>query len=122
MKNLIVAASAVILILTIMQLQFQCNELLRRKQNLKYAADEAAASAALCCDDESFGIGVLKFDRRTAQKRAEETIRLNLTGRYEENLRWEIRFFDEEQDRPHFVVTIYQRELKAVSTYEYVGC
>ena len=47
MKNFIITTGAVILIVTIMSYQFQCNRLLREKQQLKYVADEAAATAAL---------------------------------------------------------------------------
>ncbi len=109
------------LILSIMQFQFQCNELLRKKQNLKYAADEAAASAALCFDEASFGSGVFRFDRTAAREKAAKVISLNLPEEQGESIRWELTFSDERQDHPYVEVTIRQERLRAVSVYEYVG-
>ena len=121
MKNFIVTAASVLLILTVMQLQLQCGELLRRKQFLKYTAEEAAASAALCLDAERFGDGILRFDRILAERKAEEIIGLNLTEEEQKELEWEIHFFEEDQSRPYVTVILYQQKLKVSSTYEYAA-
>lgn len=116
MKNFIITAGAVLLILTIMQYQFRCNNLLREKQQLKYAADEAAASAGLCFDEESFGQGQLRFDRKKAMEKAEQMITYNL-GR--KDILWKIAFSDQDL-RPSVTITIETEKLKAVSKYEHV--
>lgn len=124
MKNFIITAGALLLILTIMQYQFQLNHLLRQKADLKYAADEAAASAGLCYDEEGFGDGVLRFDRRKAEEKAGEMIRLNLSASGSENqgdeISWALDFDDEEKERPKVTVSLRQGRLLVRSEYEHV--
>lgn len=121
MKNLIITAGALLLMLTIMSYQFQLNSLLREKENLKFAVDEVASSAGLCFDEERFGDGSLSFDREKAKRKAEEIIRLNLMQNEDETpVSCKIEFFDEEGESPKVVVTLQKERIKAVSVYEHV--
>ena len=117
MKNFIITTGAVILIVTIMSYQFQCNRLLREKQQLKYVADEAAATAALCFDEVSFGEGRLLFDRKRAMKKAEQIIAYNLQN---SKLIWKISFEDQDVQRPSVTITIEKDRLKIMSKYDYL--
>ena len=117
MKNFIITTGAVILILTIMSWQFRCNDMLREKQLLKYAADEAAASAGLCFDEDSFGQGRLLFDRKKAVNKAEQVISYNLQSR---EVVWKISFADQGLQSPFVTVMIEKGPLKVLSKYEYL--
>lgn len=117
MKNFIITTGAVILILTIMSYQFQCNQMLREKQLLKYAADEAAATAGLCFDEDHFGEGRLLFDRKKATRKAEQVISYNLQ---DSQFIWKISFTDQGQQRPFVTIIIEKDRLKVLSKYEYL--
>lgn len=117
MKNFIITTGAVILIITIMSYQFQCNRLLREKQQLKYVADEAAATAALFFNEVSFGEGKILFDRKTAMKKAEQIIAYNLQN---SKLIWKISFADQDVQRPSVTITIEKDRLKIMSKYDYL--
>ena len=97
--------------------QLQCNRLLREKQLLKYAADEAAATAGLCFDEESFGEGRLLFDRKKALEKAERVISYNLQ---DAEIVWKISFVDQNARNPLVTVTIEKKRLKVFSKYEYL--
>ena len=112
MKNFIITTGAVILIVTIMSYQFQCNRL-----QLKYVADEAAATGALCFDEVSFGEGRLLFDRKRAMKKAEQIIAYNLQN---SKLIWKISFADQDVQRPSVTITIEKDRLKIMSKYDYL--
>lgn len=120
MKNFIITAGTLFLILTIMQYQFTLNQLLRDKADLKNVADEAAAAAALCVDAESFGEGALCFNRETAASKAGASISANLKERMMKDLQWEITFNGEELQRPEVSVVLQWKKLKVISVYEYV--
>ena len=117
MKNFIITTGAVILILTIMSFQFQCNQLLREKQLLKYAADEAAATAGLCFDEIHFGEGKLLFDRRKALQKAEQVIAYNVS---DSEIIWKISFADQDEKNPSVTITIEKKRLKVMSKCEYL--
>ena len=117
MKNFIITTGAVVLILTIMSYQFQCNRLLRERQLLKYAADEAAATAGLCFDEERFGEGKLLFDRRKALQKAERVITYNVPA---SEIIWKISFADQDEKNPSVTITIEKKRLKVMSKYEYL--
>ncbi|MGN0659961.1 MAG: hypothetical protein ACI4LA_10215 [Emergencia sp.] len=121
MKNFIITAGAVLLMLNIMSWQFQINSLLREKAELKNAADEAAATAGICFDESLYGDGLLRFDRERAREKSEEILRLNLPekGNAEET-RMEITFEGENEGRPAVTVTLQRGKLKVLSRYEHV--
>ncbi|HKM28121.1 MAG TPA: hypothetical protein VJY37_00400 [Anaerovoracaceae bacterium] len=81
MKNLIITIGSLILMTTIIYFQIDCNEMIRYKQQLKFAADEAAATASVCIDMDSFGEGLHVYDDATAVVKAKEIIELNLASK-----------------------------------------
>lgn len=118
MKNLLITAACLLLITTAISGWSQLHDLLRTKEGLKSAADEAAASAGLCIDEQAFGEGYLRIDREEAEARAEEMLLLNLKEKGKA-ARWEVDFA-EEGEIPSVTVTVYYKNLKAVSVYEYL--
>lgn len=120
MKNFIITAGALLLILTIMQYQFTLNHLLSQKAELKYAADEAAATAGLCIDAQMYGEGNLCFDKEKARKRAEQSLEYNLNVSENDDVKWEIHFEEGEDQRPKVIVRVHQGKMNIVSVYEHV--
>lgn len=77
---------------TIIYFQIDCNEMIRYKQQLKFAADEAAATTSVCIDMDSFGEGMHVYDDATALVKAKEILALNLDAK---NVTYEISFVDD---------------------------
>ena len=115
MKNLIITIGIVIFIVTISGMQLYCNGMLHSRQDLKFAADEAAATAALCLNRSDYANGSITFDKAEAERCAEEIAGLNLK---KDKFKLEISYLS--GNRPAVVVTIRQGVLKAHSRYEYV--
>ncbi|NLD10906.1 hypothetical protein [Aminicella lysinilytica] len=116
MKNLIITIGIVVFIVTITGMQFTCNQMLHTKQEMKFAADEAAATAALCLDEEAFGDGNLYFNKEKAGAQAKAMAGLNMP---KGKCKVDIEFFAGE--RPAVKVIIKRGRLTAVSKYEYVA-
>ena len=115
MKNMIITIGMIIFIMTMTGMQYRCNSVLHRKQDMKFAADEAAATAALCIDREAFGQGIIKIRRAEAERAARDMAWLNLG---KESGKLGIRFT--EGVRPTVTVIITEGKLRAESEYEYV--
>lgn len=119
MKNLLITTGTAILIFTMSGYWLQLHELFAIKEKMKAAADETAAAAALQIDAESFGEGMLYFDRERAAQKAEEVLRLNFPEADKEG-RWEILFTDGTAEKPSVTVRFYYRKMKVISVYEYM--
>lgn len=81
MKNLIITTAMVIFILTVMGWQLKLGETLHQKQRLQYAAEEAAAAAALSAWVSADGEqkSGLVWDEERARQAAEESLRIEFT-------------------------------------------
>ena len=81
MKNLIITTAMVIFILTVMGWQLKLGETLHQKQRLQYAAEEAAAAAALSAWVSADGEqeSGLVWDEERARQAAEESLRMEFT-------------------------------------------
>ena len=119
MKNLLITTGTAILIFTMSGYWLQLHELFAVIEKMKAAADETAAAAALQIDAESFGEGMLCFDRERAAQKAEEVLRLNFPEADKEG-RWEILFTDGTAEKPSVTVRFYYRKMKVISVYEYM--
>ena len=115
MKELIITSGILLFMVTVMGLQTSLNELMHRGQELKFAADEAAATAGLCIDPEAYGEGIIRFDREKAREEALAITRLN--GKQGASL--SIQY--EEGEHPAVTVRLKQGELQVHSKYEYLG-
>lgn len=116
MKNMIITVGMIIFIMTMTGMQYRCNAVLHKKQDMKFAADEAAATAALCIDREAFGQGVIKIRRDEAERVAADMAALDLK---EQDAEIAVEFSDGE--RPMVKVTITDGRLRVTSEYEYVA-
>lgn len=119
MKNLLITTGAAVLIFTMSGYWMQLHELFAVKEKMKAAADETAAAAALQIDEESFGEGMLHFDREKAAQKAEEILLLNFPKARKEG-RWEILFTDGTAEKPAVTVIFYYRNMQEISVYEYM--
>lgn len=116
MKNLIITVGIIVFIVSITGMQFQCNSMLHTRQEMKFAADEAAATAALCLDRNTYGEGILSFDKDKAKASAETMAALNMQkGNYTIALDYL------EGKKPGVKVIIEKGKLRAASEYEYVA-
>lgn len=116
MKNMIITFGIVVFILTISSMQLSCNEMLKDEQDLKFAADEAAATAVLCLNKFEFGNGNITFNKKTSERRAREITRVNLRNK---DFKLALRYL--EGETPAVEVWLRQGKLKAHSKYEYVS-
>ena len=115
MKNLIITMGIVVYLVAAMGFQNQWNLMYHRSLELKYAADEAAATACLCIDRQAYGQGYIDFDRGEAERKARAIVCDNLKG---SDFRMELTFHT--GARPGVSVRLRKGELGARSTYEYV--
>ena len=116
MKNMIITVGAVILILTISGYQLKCNKMLHNKQNLKHAADEAAATASLYVDWKEYGEGNFVFDEDIAVTEGKRMLSLNLPG---ESIISQF-YFESNNDSPRVRVWVKMGKLQSISEYEYL--
>ena len=116
MKNLIITIGMIIFIMTMMGMQSSCNHMLHTRQEMKFAADEAAATAALCIDRRAFGEGLIRLDRVEAERSARIMAHMNLR---EQNYDFRIEFPREQDAAVRVVIT--EGRLSVTSEYEYVA-
>ena len=116
MKELIITSGILLFMVTVMAVQTELHQVMHEAQELKFAADEACATAGLCLDAESYGDGVLRFDRGKAEKEARAITALNLPGKAVE-----MRFTFREDTKPSVRILLTCGRLSAASEYEYVG-
>lgn len=114
MKELIITSGILVFMTFVMGMQTDFDRLLHQGQELKFAADEAAATAGLCIDPESYGDGLIRFDRERAEGEAREMTALNLKG----NADLAIRF--REDEHPSVTVILRKGRLQVHSEYEYL--
>lgn len=119
MKNLLITTGTAILIFTMSGYWLQLYELFTVKEKMKAAADETAVAAALQIDEESFGEGMLYFDREKATQTAEKVLLMNFPEADKEG-RWELLFTDGAAEKPSVTVRFYYRKMKVISVYEYM--
>lgn len=106
------------MILSVISLQMKCNQLIRQKQELKFMADEAAASAGLCIDPHRFGEGELVLDKEKAIGTAQEIVKQNMPGKEVET---KVLFVAAGAKGTAVTVILSCDNLKATSTYEFVA-
>lgn len=106
------------MIITVIGFQMECNQLLRQKQNLKFMADEAAASASLCIKPYDFGEGKLVFDQEKATAVAQEIVKQNMPGK---EVNTQVFFMMTGEKRTAVTVRLMWDNLTETSTYEYVS-
>lgn len=119
MKNLIITVAVILLMLSMMTGWFRLFDVMRTKGTLQAAAENGAAAAALCIDEEAFGDGILRFDEEAARKRAEEIIFANVP-KVGEVGQWEITFAEDKSKVPSVTVRVWYKELKVTAAYEYL--
>ncbi|MEF9922403.1 MAG: hypothetical protein RR313_07060 [Anaerovoracaceae bacterium] len=95
MKNFIITIGAIILMSTIMYFQVDCNEMMRYREQLKFVADEAAATASVFVSANDFGEGYKIYEDMAAKAAADKMIRLNLKTK--SPVTYEIYFEDDSQ-------------------------
>lgn len=117
MKNLIITIGIVMLVLSGLSLQFKCNEMLYRKTQMKMAADEGAATAALMIDKEAYKRGELKLDTEGGKKKADDVIENNM-GRIQVTTSYTYGYTDD--NNPWVTVILEFNGMKASSQYEYI--
>ena len=116
MNNLIVTAGILIFMITLTGMQNQLNQVILLQRELQYAAEEAAATAALSLDREAFGEGYLRFDREGGRKAAKEITEKNLKEPFSMDVT-----YGEGRARPWVRVIIRSGKQRAVGEYEYVS-
>ena len=116
MKNLIITAGIVMYLVAAMGYQNRWNITYHKVLELKYAADEAAATACLCLDLAAYGQGRIDFDRAEAERKARAITAANL-----KSPEFDLRFFYIYGSRPGVGVHLRKDGLGARSVYEYVA-
>ena len=91
MKNFIITIAAILLMTTIMVFQLDCNQMIQKQEQLKFAADECAATACIYTLDESFGEGIQVYNDKKAIENLEEMLKLNLKN---EEICYKVSFED----------------------------
>lgn len=103
--------------LGISSLQFQYNRLTHTKMEMKFAADETAATAALAVDIRSYSRGILKFDEAAAINSGNKIIENNMKYKL---FKVKYNFLYADTLSPKVVVEISMDGMKVCSKYEYV--
>lgn len=117
MKNVIVTTALLLFAMTVMSLYSEMNVKIIEKRLLTDMAEEAAATAALFYDENSYGYGRYRFDRAKGRSMAMESLRLN---GFPDDGTASVEFFDGGDD-PYVRVTLRYEDREFSAVYEQKG-
>lgn len=104
MKNFIVTIGVLFVMIIFSVYQVDSNMLMQKQEELKYIADEAADTAALCYDDEEYGDGNLVIEDDVANAAVLDILKKNLSldvnlkptrGYWKDTLSYTVYYFDD---------------------------